>query len=119
MKTIILCGGQGTRLLEETEHRPKPMVEVGGRPIVWHIMKLYATYGFRDFALALGYRGNMIKEYFLFYEAMNNDFSINLGQNPSIDYHAAHDEQDFRVTLADTGLDAMTGCAFGPPQTLC
>ena len=80
MKVVILCGGQGTRLREETEFRPKPMVEVGGRPILWHIMKLYAHYGFRDFVLCLGYRGNMIKEYFLNYEAMNNDFTICLGQ---------------------------------------
>ena len=109
MKTIILCGGQGTRLREETEYRPKPLVEVGGRPILWHIMKLYDFYGFRDFALALGYRGNMIKEYFLNYEAMNNDFSINLGHRHTVEYHDAHEEQDFRVTLADTGLDSLTG----------
>ena len=80
MKVVILCGGQGTRLREETEYRPKPLVEVGGRPILWHIMKLYAHYGFRDFVLCLGYRGNMIKEYFLNYEAMNNDFTICLGE---------------------------------------
>ena len=109
MKTIILAGGQGTRLREETEYRPKPLVEVGGRPILWHIMKLYDFYGFRDFGVALGYRGNMIKEYFLNYEAMNNDFSINLGHQHTIDYHDAHEEQDFRVTLADTGVDSMTG----------
>jgi glucose-1-phosphate cytidylyltransferase len=109
MKVIILCGGQGTRLREETEFRPKPLVEVGGRPILWHVMKLYAHYGFRDFVLGLGYRGNMIKEYFLNYEAMNNDFTICLGQRNSITHHDAHREQDFFVTLADTGLDAMTG----------
>ena len=85
------------------------MVEVGGRPIFWHIMKIYAHYGFRDFVLCLGYRGNMIKEYFLNYEAMNNDFTICLGPRAQIHYHDAHDEQDFRVTLADTGLEAMTG----------
>jgi NDP-sugar pyrophosphorylase family protein len=72
MKVVILCGGLGTRLREETEFRPKPLVDVGGRPILWHIMKLYAHYGFREFLLCLGYRGNMIKEYFLNYEAMNN-----------------------------------------------
>jgi glucose-1-phosphate cytidylyltransferase len=81
MKTIILAGGQGTRLREETEYRPKPLVEVGGRPILWHIMKLYAHYGMRDFVIGLGYRGNMIKEYFLNYEAMNNDFTICLVKN--------------------------------------
>ena len=80
MKVVILCGGLGTRLREETEFRPKPMVEVGGRPILWHIMKSYAHYGFREFVLCLGYRGNTIKEYFLNYEAMNNDFSIRLGR---------------------------------------
>ena len=109
MRTIILCGGLGTRLREETEFRPKPLVEIGGRPILWHIMKLYAFHGFRDFVLCLGYRGNMIKEYFLNYEAMNNDFTICLGRQNQITYHGAHDEQDFRVTVADTGLETMTG----------
>jgi len=109
MKVIILCGGLGTRLREETEFRPKPMVEIGGRPILWHIMKLYAFYGFKDFVLCLGYRGNMIKEYFLYYEAMNNDFTICLGRQNQIVYHNAHKEQDFRVTLVDTGLETMTG----------
>ncbi len=109
MKVVILCGGQGTRLREETEHRPKPMVDVGGRPILWHIMKLYAHHGFRDFVLCLGYRGHMIKEYFLNYEAMNNDFMICLGRKNCVSYYGEHEEQDFRVTLADTGLDTMTG----------
>ena len=109
MKVVILCGGLGTRLREETEFRPKPMVEVGGRPILWHIMKIYAHHGFRDFVLCLGYRGNMIKEYFLNYEAMNNDFSICLGRKSDIRYHGQHEEQGFSVTLADTGLDCMTG----------
>ena len=109
MKTIILCGGQGTRLREETEYRPKPLVEVGGRPILWHIMKLYAHYGFKDFALGLGYRGNMIKEYFLNYEAMNNDFMISLGSKHEISYQDEHEEQDYTVVLAETGADSMTG----------
>ncbi|WP_129633312.1 glucose-1-phosphate cytidylyltransferase [Candidatus Oscillochloris fontis] len=109
MKVVILCGGQGTRLREETEYRPKPLVDIGGRPILWHIMKLFAHYGMRDFILCLGYRGNMIKEYFLNYEAMNNDFTIRLGQEQTITHHQTHQEQDFRVTLADTGLDSMTG----------
>ncbi|HWB83422.1 MAG TPA: glucose-1-phosphate cytidylyltransferase [Bryobacteraceae bacterium] len=109
MKVVILCGGLGTRLREETEFRPKPMVEVGGRPILWHIMKTYAHHGFRDFVLCLGYRGNSIKEYFLNYEAMNNDFTIGLGQKSQIRYHGQHDEQGFSVTLADTGLNCMTG----------
>lgn len=109
MKTVILCGGQGTRLREETEFRPKPLVEVGGRPILWHVMKLYAHYGLKDFVLCLGYRGAMIKEYFLNYEAMNNDFTISLGKSSSITYHEAHTEQDFNVTLAMTGENTMTG----------
>jgi glucose-1-phosphate cytidylyltransferase len=109
MKVVVLCGGAGTRLREETEFRPKPMVEVGGRPILWHIMKTYAHYGFRDFVLCLGYRGNIIKEYFLNYEAMNNDFTICLGEKSKIQYHDLHTEQGFSVTLAETGAEAMTG----------
>ncbi|MDT7778387.1 MAG: glucose-phosphate cytidylyltransferase [Acidobacteriota bacterium] len=109
MQAVILCGGLGTRLREETEFRPKPLVEVGGRPILWHIMKLYAHHGFRDFVLCLGYRGNMIKEYFLNYEAMNNDFTICLGRQHRVTYHDEHTEQDFHVTLAETGLETMTG----------
>lgn len=109
MKVVILCGGQGTRLREETEYRPKPLVDIGGRPILWHIMKLYAHHDIYNFVLCLGYRGNMIKDYFLSYEAMNNDFTICLGQKNHIVYHGAHEEQDYRVTLAETGLETMTG----------
>ena len=109
MKVVVLCGGVGTRLREETEFRPKPMVEVGGRPILWHIMKTYAHYGFREFVLCLGYRGNIIREYFLNYEAMNNDFTICLGPNSQVQYHELHTEQGFQVTLAETGADSMTG----------
>jgi glucose-1-phosphate cytidylyltransferase len=109
MKVVILCGGLGTRLREETEFRPKPMVEVGGRPILWHIMKMYAHHGFRDFVICLGYRGSSIKEYFLNYEAMSNDFTVCLGNKSQIHYHGAHQEQDFRVTLAETGHESMTG----------
>ena len=109
MKVVILCGGLGTRLREETEFRPKPMVEIGGRPILWHIMKIYAHYGMREFVLCLGYRGNIIKDYFLNYEAMNNDFRICLGRQSHIEFMGAHQEQDFAVTLVDTGLDTMTG----------
>jgi glucose-1-phosphate cytidylyltransferase len=94
---------------EETEYRPKPLVEVGGRPILWHIMKIYAHFGFNDFVLCLGYRGNMIKEYFLQYEAMNNDFTMELGESQSIEFHDNHHEQGIRVTLTDTGLHTMTG----------
>ena len=113
MKAVILCGGQGTRLREETEFRPKPLIEIGGKPILWHIMKLYAHYGLADFALCLGYKGNMIKEYFLNYEAMNNDFTISLGPERRTVFHGAHREQDYRVTLVDTGLETMTGGRIG------
>jgi glucose-1-phosphate cytidylyltransferase len=109
MKVVILCGGLGTRLREETEYRPKPLVDVGGHPILWHIMKGYAHHDVREFVLCLGYRGHMIKEYFLNYEAMNNDFTIALGRQHQIVYHDAHGEQDFKVTLAETGVDTMTG----------
>jgi glucose-1-phosphate cytidylyltransferase len=109
LKTVILCGGQGTRLREETEYRPKPLVDIGGRPILWHIMKRFAFSGHHDFILCLGYRGDMIKDYFLNYEAMNNDFTISLGKKQDIVYHGAHKEQDFNVTLAETGVDSNTG----------
>ncbi len=108
MKTMILCGGQGTRMREETEFRPKPLVEIGGRPILWHIMKMYAQHGFSDFILCLGYRGSMIKEYFLSYEAMNHDFTLTLGGKQAIELHGKTDEA-FNVTLAETGLSTMTG----------
>ena len=109
MKVVILCGGLGTRLKEETEYRPKPLVDVGGRPILWHIMKTYAHYGHTEFILCLGYRGTMIKEYFLNYEAMSNDFTLRLGDQSDITYHDVHSEQGFNVTLAETGLESMTG----------
>ena len=109
MKVVILCGGFGTRLRDQTEFRPKPLVEIGGRPVLWHIMKLYAHHDFKDFVLCLGYKGTMIKEYFLKYEAMNNDFTVRLGRKSEIQYHGGHSEQDFSVTLVDTGQDSMTG----------
>ncbi len=109
MKVAILAGGLGTRLREETEFRPKPMVEIGGRPILWHIMKIYAHHGFKDFIVCLGYKGEAIKEYFLDYEAMNNDFTVRLGNPNEIEFHSNHGEDGWRVTLADTGDSAMTG----------
>src|SRR4051795_5612130 len=99
----------GTRMREETEYRPKPMVEIGGRPILWHIMKSYAVHGFTDFVVCLGYKGEIIKDYFLNYEAMNNDVTIELGRRESITIHDGHQENGWRVTLADTGLQTMTG----------
>jgi len=103
MKVVILCGGLRTRLKEETEYRLKPMVKVGTKPILWHIMKRYSHYGFKDFILCLGYKGEMIKEYFYNYEILNNDFTLELGQHNSIEIHDLHDEVGWRITLADTG----------------
>jgi glucose-1-phosphate cytidylyltransferase len=110
MKVVILCGGQGTRLQEATGGvKPKPMVEIGGRPILWHIMKGYAHQGITDFILCLGHLGVVIKEYFLHYEAMNSDFTLNIGESHKVRYHRKHGEADWTITLADTGRDAMTG----------
>ena len=109
MKVVILCGGLGTRMREETEFRPKPLVEIGGKPVLWHVMKIFAHQGLRDFTLCLGYKGNLIKEYFLNYEAMNNDVVVQLGVRSSVKYLGEHAEQDYTVTLVDTGATAMTG----------
>lgn len=109
MKVIILCGGVGTRLKEETEYKPKPMVEIGGKPILWHIMKIYAHYGYKDFVLALGYKGDIIRNYFLNYYTYNNDFTVHLGNEEKIVVHNNHDERDWKVTLAETGDESMTG----------
>jgi glucose-1-phosphate cytidylyltransferase len=108
MKVVILCGGFGTRLREETEIKPKPMIEIGGMPILWHIMKTYAWYGFKDFILCLGYKGEKIKEFFYHYEILSNDFTIELGTN-NIEIHPRHSEHGWKITLVDTGLNAMTG----------
>ena len=109
MKVVILCGGIGTRLKEETEYRPKPMVKVGDKPILWHIMKRYSHYGYKDFILCLGYKGEMIKEYFYNYEILNNDFTIELGQHNSIEIHNNHGEIGWKITLVDTGESALKG----------
>lgn len=109
MKVAILCGGRGTRLKEETEFKPKSMVHIGNKPILWHIMKIYAHYGFKDFVICLGYKGEMIKEYFLNYEMMNNDFTIKLGDHYNVDVHGDHSENDWNVTLAYTGEESQTG----------
>jgi len=106
---IILCGGMGTRLREETEYKPKPMVEIGGKPILWHIMKHYSYYGFKNFILALGYKGNVIREYFLNYFTYNSDFSIQLGERGKIIYHNDSISDDWTVTLVETGSNSMTG----------
>jgi glucose-1-phosphate cytidylyltransferase len=109
MKVVILCGGLGTRLREETEFRPKPMVKIGTKPILWHIMKHYAHYGFKDFVLCLGYRGEIIKEYFYNYEVYNEDFTVCLGKQKSIQIHYPQSDLDWRVTLVDTGEKTQKG----------
>ncbi|MEW6380706.1 MAG: glucose-1-phosphate cytidylyltransferase [bacterium] len=109
MDVVILCGGFGTRLREETEFRPKPMVNIGTRPILWHIMKHYAYYGHKSFILALGYKGTMIKDYFFHYEIMNNDVTLALGNPEKTRIHQSHEENGWTVTLADTGNDALKG----------
>jgi len=108
-KVLILCGGMGTRLREETEYKPKPLVEIGGMPILWHIMKHYAQAGFRDFVLALGYKGSMIKEYFLNFEWMSNDFTLNFHTREERVVCHAHNLEDWSITFADTGLKTLTG----------
>src|SRR5260370_1556836 len=109
MKVAILCGGLGTRLREETEFRPKPMVPIGTKPILWHIMKIYAAFGHRDFALALGYKGEAIKDYFLNYDLRNSDFTLDLKTKGITRMATAHDEHDWRVTFVETGEATMTG----------
>lgn len=109
MKAVLLAGGLGTRIREETEFRPKPMVEVGGRPILWHIMKNLSGYGITDFIVATGYKSAMIKDYFLNYEAQSNDFTVTLGRRESLVFHGAHDEADWSVTVAFTGDLTPTG----------
>ena len=101
MKAVILAGGLGTRLSEETETRPKPMVEIGGRPILWHIMKIFAAHGIKDFVICLGYKGYIVKEYFLNYRLHLSDVTVDVG-NGTVDFHRSGAE-DWRVTLVDTG----------------
>ena len=108
MKVVILCGGKGTRLREETEYKPKPMVEIGDRPIVWHIMKLYSYYGFKDFILCLGYKHQVIREYFLNYRYMNSNVTVSLNLDQRIICHDSHSE-DWNVTLVYTGLETKKG----------
>jgi glucose-1-phosphate cytidylyltransferase len=107
MKTVILAGGLGTRISEESHLKPKPMIEIGGRPILWHIMKLYSHYGFNDFIVCLGYKGYVVKEYFSNYVLHNADLTVDLAKG-SVEYHATKHEP-WRVTLVDTGETTMTG----------
>jgi len=107
MKVVLLCGGLGTRISEESHLKPKPMIEIGGRPILWHIMKLYSHYGFNDFIVCLGYKGYVVKEYFSNYVLHNADLTVDL-EKGSVEYHATKHEP-WRVTLVDTGENTMTG----------
>src|SRR3989338_7947776 len=110
MKVVILCGGKGTRLKEETEFRPKPLVEIGEMPILWHIMKTYSFYGFKDFVLCLGYKGNMIKEFFLNHHWLKKDFTLNLkNQNKLLHEDDAEDVVEWNITFAETGKETQTG----------
>lgn len=107
MKTIILAGGLGTRLSEETDIRPKPMVEIGGRPILWHIMKIYSHYGFNDFVLALGYKADFIKKYFLEYVKYSGNLTVSINKGEST--ITQREQDDWTLHLEDTGMDTMTG----------
>jgi len=107
MKVVILAGGLGSRLQEETTIKPKPMVEIGGKPILWHILNIYSAHGFNEFVLALGYKGETIKEYFLNYFALNNDFSVDLSKG-KIDINSAK-QPAWKIDLVDTGSQTMTG----------
>ena len=108
MKVVILCGGKGTRLREETEYRPKPMVPIGNRPILWHIMRTYAAYGHREFILCLGYKGDIIKDWFRNFHWMVSDVRMTIG-DPAVEFFTPMEEMGWSVTLADTGQETMTG----------
>lgn len=108
MQVVILCGGKGTRMAD-AHYDAKALVEIGGRPILWHIMKIYAAYGRRNFVLTLGHGADAIKRYFLDYEPMTRDFTICLGERPDIYYHQSHEENDWQITMVDTGLDTNKG----------
>ena len=114
MKVVLLAGGYGTRISEETDLKPKPMVQIGGKPILWHIMKIYSSYGFNDFIILLGYKGYYIKEYFANYFLHQSDMTIDLQTN-SIQVHN-NTSEPWKVTLVDTGLDSMTGSRIKKAQ---
>jgi len=108
-KVVILCGGKGSRMSEETETKPKPMVEIGGKPILWHIMKIYAYYGFDSFVLALGYRGDYIKKYFYDFRITSGDFTLSMHPNHSPRIHDIKEYNDWEITFVDTGLNTLKG----------
>ena len=109
MKVVLLAGGLGTRLREETEFKPKPMVEVGGYPIIWHIMKIFTEYNLSDFIVCLGYKGDIIKDYFLNFQTQHNDFAINTSKQNSVQIFESENLSDWNVLLANTGIDSFTG----------
>jgi glucose-1-phosphate cytidylyltransferase len=111
IKVVILCGGTGTRLREETEYRPKPMVDIGGKPLIWHIMNIYSAYGYKDFILCLGHKGEQIKRYFYNFEIWNNDFTVQLGTacTPKHITIPNSTAEDWQVALVDTGEEALKG----------
>lgn len=109
MKAVLLAGGLGTRMREETEFRPKPMVEIGGKPVLWHIMKVLGQQKLTDFVICAGYKSEIIKNFFINYGSSNSDFTVTLGDQANIEYHGTHDEADWKVTVADTGRNTMTG----------
>ena len=108
MKLVIFAGGYGTRLGDIAKLTPKPMVEIGGKPIIWHIMKMYSQYGIKDFIICLGYKGNVIKNYFLNYKTLRNDFTIDYS-NDSIEFLNDYAETDWKVTLVNTGYETLKG----------
>jgi glucose-1-phosphate cytidylyltransferase len=110
MEVVILCGGQGTRIRDVAEDIPKPMIPIGGRPILWHIMKGYAHHGLHQFVLCLGYKSAVIKRYFLDYYANHTDFTVNLARPQAVRFDECPIAENWQVTMAETGLDAMTGC---------
>lgn len=109
MKAVLLAGGLGTRMREETEFRPKPMVEIGGKPVLWHIIKILAAQGINEFVVLTGYKGDVIRRYFHDYEALNLDFTVQLGKPSSISYHGSHCESGLKITVLDTGPGTLTG----------
>ena len=108
IRTVILCGGTGYRLKEETEFKPKPMIEIGGKPILWHLMKIYAHWGFRDFVIALGYKGDFIKDYFINKKFYDGDFTLNETRG-SITRHKGKTKDKFNITFVNTGSESLTG----------
>ena len=118
MKAVILCGGMGTRIRDASENLPKPLLPIGGSPILWHIMKGYSYHGFKDFVLCLGYKGWLIKEFFLNYQRMSSDLPVTLGPKGATEILDPAADEDWRVTLADTGEATMTGGRLASVRTV-